>query len=68
MGTYDSDEERIPIDYDNVKWETSKAWLLDLGDGREVWVPRSQCSLEVADDGCPYFLAPEWLAIQKGLI
>jgi hypothetical protein len=68
MGAYDSEEERIPVDYDSISWTTDKAWLLDLGGGVQVWVPRSQCSLEVAGDGCPYFLIPEWLAKDKGLI
>jgi len=68
MGEYDGGEERIPVDYDKIKWATGAAWLLDLGSGSDVWVPKSQCSLEVAEDDSPYFLIPEWLAKEKGLV
>ena len=58
-------DELIPIDYDEVVYETDAAWLLETEIGG-VWFPKSLCSLEY-DDGC-YVLVPEWLATDKGLL
>jgi len=59
-------DERIPIDYDGIVFETDAAWLLDMAVG-EVWVPKSLCSLEEDNDE-KYCLVPEWMAQEKGLI
>lgn len=47
--------------------ETDKAWLLDLGDDEEVWIPKSQAELERNGRGWT-LTCPEWLAMDKGLI
>ena len=48
----------------DLKHESEKAFLIDGGDGKPVWVPKSQ--VERNDDGT--FSMPEWLAKDKGLI
>ncbi len=61
-------EEGIPIPYDKIAYETDRAWLLDLGGDEKVWLPKSHCELEKAEDDTNYALVPEWLAVEKGLI
>ncbi len=48
----------------DIKHETEKAFLLDGGDGKPVWVAKSQ--IEQNDDGT--FSMPEWLAKEKGFL
>ena len=47
-----------------LRHETDKAFLIDAGDGKKIWVPKSMC--EFADDGI--LTLPEWLAKDKGLL
>lgn len=48
-----------------LKVETEKAFLIDGGDGKPVWVPKSQVEYNTEDKT---FAMPEWLAKEKGLI
>jgi hypothetical protein len=43
--------------------ETEKAWLLEMGDNKPVWVPKSG-----AEFNGTTLTIPEPLALQKGLI
>lgn len=36
---------KITVEYDEVKAETSLAWLVDFGDV-EHWLPKSQCDID----------------------
>lgn len=47
--------------------ETEKAWCVDAGGKKDVWLPKSQCQLErgVRVDT---LTLPEWLAKEKELI
>jgi hypothetical protein len=47
-----------------VQHETEKAWLLDVGEEKPVWVAKSQ----VEDNRDGTFTMPVWLARDKGLI
>jgi len=52
-----------------VRARTDKALLVDAGDGKPVWVPRSQISDYVGDSESPETIfISEWLATEKGLI
>ena len=46
-----------------LKHETELAWLVDDGDVKPVWIPKSQAEF----DGETLTL-PEWLALEKELI
>jgi len=46
-----------------LKHETELAWLVDDGDEKPVWIPKSQAEF----DGETLTL-PEWLALEKELI
>ena len=50
-----------------LKHETKAAWLVNDGD-RDVWLPKSQCELELGKDMTCMVTLPEWLAIEKELI
>ena len=50
-----------------LKHETKAAWLINDGD-RDVWLPKSQCEVEVMDDKSCIVTLPEWLALEKELI
>lgn len=50
-----------------LKHETDAAWLIDDGD-RDVWLPKSQCELELSKNMVCTITLPEWLAIEKELI
>ena len=47
-----------------LRHETDKAFLVDFGEDKPVWVPKAM--VENNDDGT--FAMPEWLALDKGLI
>lgn len=52
-------------DFDaELKMETDKALLLDTGNDKPIWFPKSLT--ENNDDGT--FTVPEWLAIDKGIV
>lgn len=60
-----------------LKHETDKAYLIDDGSGKEVWVPKSHVErsnqpVRIAEKGQSNhtfeFTMPEWLATEKGLI
>ena len=44
--------------------ETEKAWLLDTGGPKKVWIPKSQGQ----DNGDGTFTVPIWLAKEKEII
>ncbi len=50
--------------------ETEKAFLVsDSGDrDKAVWVPKSQCEIEVVKGNTVILTMAEWLAIEHGLI
>lgn len=48
-----------PIPVQKVVAETGKAFLIQFDDGQELWMPKSQCWLQI--------MVPEWLIDQKGL-
>ncbi len=50
--------------------ETDRAILVsEEGDERDaVWLPLSQCEVEILKDGIVEVAMPEWLALDKGLI
>lgn len=45
--------------------ETEKAYKVRDGDGKEHWLPKSQCEYDTNDKT---FAMPTWLAKEKGLI
>ncbi len=50
--------------------ETEKAFLVsDSGDrDKAIWVPKSQCEVEVLKGNTVILTMPEWLAIERELI
>lgn len=50
-----------------LKHETKAAWLVTDGD-RDVWLPKSQCELELGKNMTCMVTLPEWLAREKELI
>lgn len=44
--------------------ETDKAFLLDTGDAKPVWFPKSLTE----DNGDGTYTVPEWLAIDKEIV
>ena len=46
-----------------LKHETPKAYLVDVGNDKPIWLPKSQVEYE---DGI--ITMPEWLALEKELI
>jgi hypothetical protein len=77
MGVHNMEVE---VDVYAVLSESSSGWLVDVGIGDPIWVPISQCRLEIEDrstvllsqhiDGEPIgtIYMPEWLAYDRGLI
>jgi hypothetical protein len=47
-----------------LRHETERAWLVDAGGAKPVWLPKSQ----VEQNGDGTFTLPEWLAREKELI
>lgn len=50
-----------------VRMETPRAYLINDGH-REVWVPKSQCEVEVVGGKSSICTMPYWMAHEKGLI
>jgi hypothetical protein len=46
------------------KYETDKAFLLDIGNEKPVWFPKTH--VEDNEDGT--YAMPEWMALDKGAI
>jgi hypothetical protein len=51
-----------------IEHETEKAWLINDGGGRKVWVPKSQAEAYPRQDGTIDLFAEEWVLKKKGLI
>lgn len=52
-----------------LRHETQKAWLLDVGEEEPIWIPKSIGELELAEDGKSHVLTlPEYWAIEKEII
>jgi hypothetical protein len=52
-----------------VKYETEKAWLVDHGESKPEWVPKSQAEISPNADGKTHTLTVEqWLAEEKGFV
>lgn len=49
-----------------IRHETQRAWLIDVGNEKPVWVPKSQA--EIDEDKGTIITMPEWLAKEKGLV
>lgn len=59
-------EENFKVEIEGtVTAETEGAWLIDIGDELEHWVPKSQCDWD-EDQGIMEM--PEWLAVKEGLV
>ena len=50
-----------------LKHETKAAWLVNDGD-KDVWLPKSQCEIEMGKGTDCIVTLPEWLAKEKELI
>jgi hypothetical protein len=50
------------LEYDEIKAETSKAWLLIMATSRKIWWPKSICSL---DEDAQILTVPHWLVLKK---
>lgn len=48
--------------------ETEDAWVLDCGEGEDVWVPKSVCDPFDADIDSHTWEIEEWFALREGLI
>lgn len=57
-----SDGERVPLVYDRIVRETDAATLFDVGDGPNVWVPKS-----LIEDEAEGLTIPAWFAVKEGL-
>jgi hypothetical protein len=51
-----------------IEHETEKAWLLDFGVGKPVWVPKSKVEIETKDNRSAIATMPTWLAEEKGIV
>lgn len=49
-----------------IRHETERAWLVDVGEEKPVWIPKSQAEIDEAHG--TILTLPEWLAREKGLI
>ena len=60
----------VHLDVEEIFEETDNAFLLELEDGEEVWMPYSQISdyenYRKGDKNCTISIS-EWIARQKGL-
>ena len=50
------------LEYEEIRTETEKAWLLMMDSGRLIWWPKSRCTL---DDEDYTITAPHWLVLKK---
>lgn len=51
-----------------VLHSTDKAYLVTEDDERKVWLPVSQCEIEMISGTTAELTAPEWLLMEKELI
>jgi hypothetical protein len=77
---YDDDTDQIMEEFEvyQVIRDTGAAWLLDLGDSDPVWLPQSQCELDLHKEvgvlqvrsnrviGIVH--VPGWLATERGMV
>jgi hypothetical protein len=65
-----SDQEMVELDV-FINAETDAAILIDDGDGKVVWLPKSQVTIHDKDHD-PEFATKisvvEWLAVREGLV
>lgn len=61
---YDLDD-CYEIDYSEILAETDLAYLFNVVDNGEMWIPKSQ--IVEHDRALKSFYIPEWLAVDKGL-
>lgn len=47
--------------------ETEKAWLLDVGETKPIWFPKSQGEIYSRADGSKELFGEEWVMKEKGL-
>ena len=50
-----------------LRHETPKAYLVDMGEKEPIWLPKSQCEYYKDRNG-EIITMPTWLAREKGLI
>ena len=68
MGSHEQHNEMVTIACKIVR-ETEKAYLINDGSRKDVWVPKSQCKWEPSDAKDEGEMEmPEWIAKDKGLI
>lgn len=64
-------QDEQPTEYDAINAETDKAWLVQLDEETELWLPKSQChivpDLPTNVNGSGTIYIPEWLAEEKGI-
>lgn len=48
--------------------ETDKAWLLDIGEKKPIWFPKSQGEVYINGDGSQEIFGEEWIMKEKGLM
>lgn len=63
--TYDLSNEEYSVEFESVSHETPLAYLLRFDDGREIWLPKSQCYIAPDDGGAGVLTAPAWLLDDK---
>lgn len=56
-------DELQTIDYDALIHEGEQAWLVDI-DGRELWLPKSQCEIDEDDSTIE---VPQWICDEEDL-
>lgn len=62
--TFDERNDSDEYEYNRLITIADKAWLLDI-DGDDVWLPKSQCSIDIKRK---MIAVPLWLAEDKGLV
>lgn len=51
-----------------IRAETDRAIMVAIPDREPVWLPLSQCEVELTSHKRATVTMPEWLAIEKGLV
>lgn len=69
-GEWDEEEDDGVEFGGELKNETEKAYLIDTGQEKDVWFPKSYCEKgePVPDSWLHIWYVPRWLAYKKGII
>lgn len=60
--------EKRPSHPCKIVKETDRAWLLDIGEIKPIWFPKSQGEVYQQNDGSALLFGEEWIMKEKGLI